>query len=467
LSLARTRIAFLGYAVEVADAHGRVVPLPQRREASEGAARALARGEDAFLAERADVILARATHVSPELLRLTKPGPWLRWAVAGFLVLAALLGFSIDRLGADPRVNILSVPLLGTLAWNAAVYVAELFRACRPGSVGELSGWSVLRRWIRERRPLAADGEAAACAGKFHEAWDLAVRPVEQARGRVVAHLGAAVFAAALAGGMYVDGIAREYRAVWESTFLGPEQVQAWVGTLLGPAAAVSGIPVPDVSGMRRSGGVGEGQLAAPWIHLYAVTLALFVVGPRLVLAGTWGLAASRRIRRVRLRDHARSYVERVVAEARGEGITVRAVAHAHEVAPEVAARIEDRLRDRLGGVPARLEWEEPIPVGGEAAFVEGFAGAPGHLVLVFNFSVTPEEEVHGELVSGLVAKLEGARTEVQVVLDASAFDAGRRGLPDFAARRAKREANWRRILGSEASSNHRGRVSLAVVSAP
>ena len=70
----------------------------------------------------------------------------------------------------------------------------------------------------------------------------------------------------------------------------------AIVTTVLAPASALSGIALPDAasfSALRFTpDNPGAGAPAAPWIHLIALTLALVVVVPRLVLALACGVAS-------------------------------------------------------------------------------------------------------------------------------------------------------------------------------
>ena len=113
---------------------------------------------------------------------------------------------------------------------------------------------------------------------------------------QVVLHLAALAVALGALAGMYVSGIALEYRATWESTWLDARAVQRYLDALLGPAARVLGTPVPDVAPLR--GPAGEGP-AAPWIHLWATTLVLAVVIPRAALALLEAAIAGRLARRL------------------------------------------------------------------------------------------------------------------------------------------------------------------------
>jgi hypothetical protein len=86
---------------------------------------------------------------------------------------------------------------------------------------------------------------------------------------------------------LYARGVLNEYAAGWESTFLDAAQVHALLSFLFAPALAVfplQGFSLADVQALRF---VQEPSPAggARWVHLYAATLLLLVVLPRLVLA--------------------------------------------------------------------------------------------------------------------------------------------------------------------------------------
>ncbi len=196
--------------------------------------------------------------------------------------------------------------MLALLLWNLVVYVLLLFASGRGPSA-----W--MARAIEDARTrVSARGKAAplvAARARFAAEWAVATGSVQQARVAGVMHAAAALLALLVIASMYVFGIAFDYRAGWDSTWLDAEQVQRTLALVFTPATALSGIEVPSIDEMAKlrfaEGSAGES--AARWIHLYAITLGLFVVLPRLVLAAwsAWrvrraetkaGLAAGRAV---------------------------------------------------------------------------------------------------------------------------------------------------------------------------
>ena len=152
----------------------------------------------------------------------------------------------------------------------------------------------VTRIVVRPLRALARKtAEVHAILGRAVEAfvgeWSRLAAPIIAARSRRLLHLGSAAVALGLIAGLYFRGIVFRYEAGWESTFLGPSQVRDVLGVLFGPAARWSGIALPastEAVAALRWDATGGGGDAAPWIHLIAVTLAIYVVIPRLAIAG-------------------------------------------------------------------------------------------------------------------------------------------------------------------------------------
>jgi hypothetical protein len=142
-------------------------------------------------------------------------------------------------------------------------------------------------------------GVAAAVRTRFEElAWPLAWRRL-QMRLRLWLHVAAALLAIGGAVALYARGWSKEYRAVWESTLLSEKGATAFFDTLFKPASTVLRTPVPleQIPGMHRTAGKAVTPAPAlPWIHLYAGTLLVLVIAPRLLLAGmgAWRAAGGR-----------------------------------------------------------------------------------------------------------------------------------------------------------------------------
>lgn len=442
MKLREIRTILLAQAIEETDPEGEILPL-SNREAATGSCK-LDGGEGNFFASRAAALVEWLASRHAEIKAAATPLAGPRVVAVGVILLAAVSGFLSNKLGPEQRINILAFPLLGMLAWNFLVYLLEIVRAfIKTPSIG-LIGW--LHQVFGRRKPVA-DGPMAMGLTLFSTTWAKAAAPTAIARLRAVFHFAAAVFAATAVAGMYVDGLANEFLAIWQSTFLDTGAVQSLVNTILGPAAAVLGDPVPSVENMRwTAGNPVVGQNAAPWIHLYAVTIAIFIVAPRLALSASWLMRSAARVRAISVRDFAPTYFDRLLAEARGESISVRIVSHSHSPSEAVQKNVKDKLAALLGG-PVNADWTNSIAFGEESEFVAGLCDPPTHLVLLLNFSVTPEEEIHGELVRDVRAKLEETDSTLWILLDASGFDEKRRAFPDFADRRKGREQAWRRLI--------------------
>jgi hypothetical protein len=191
------------------------------------------------------------------------------WVWVGAL-LGLIIGVAFDRLGPPEHVNLLAPAVWAVVAWNLGVYIASALQW--RGGVG---GW--LGPWLARR---GGRGDLAASL-----LWARHAAPLSMKRAALVLHTAAAMLALGLVLGLYLRGLVLDYRAGWQSTFLDVHAVQSLLSALLAPASWLTGIAVPDVAPLRVGPGAPAQATAAPWIHLYATTLVLFVVLPRLVLA--------------------------------------------------------------------------------------------------------------------------------------------------------------------------------------
>jgi hypothetical protein len=282
-----------------------------------------------------------------------------------------------------------------------------------------------------------------AVSARFADLWLAAVRPLLITRVRAALHLAAAFLVVGLVAGMYLRGIAFEYRAQWESTFLDADAARSLLAALLGPASRLSGIELPELAGIGAFEGAGQGAgggPAAPWIHLWAITAGLFVLLPRLTLAGI-DAARARRLARALPLDLSEPYWRRLQG-AGGAGQRARVVPYGAALTPRAADRLRLLLHDVLGA-RAEIVQAEPLAYGAEADAL----GAPGDgscLVLVFSLAQTPELEVHARLLGELRAgAAPGGR--LLVVVDGSSY-AERLGESATARERlAERRRAWER----------------------
>ncbi|MDH4105030.1 MAG: hypothetical protein OEV39_02810, partial [Gammaproteobacteria bacterium] len=235
------RSILLVKSVEEHDPDGAVLPLAEREAATRDALRATsaaAPGDRSW-----DVLEARAAQLQD---RLTGRHPVVERALelesaltsAGWLMLPAAfaVGLILSLLDSRVRIEILAFPLLGVVVWNLVVYLLLLLaalRAARNRSAQRQStiwswtlwparwGWQRAARLIKQssfyHRPLSA------ALRNFSAEWWPVAQPLLSQQGQRLFHLGSAALATGLVVGFYLRGIALEYRAGWESTFLGAE----------------------------------------------------------------------------------------------------------------------------------------------------------------------------------------------------------------------------------------------------
>jgi hypothetical protein len=248
------------------------------------------------------------------------------------------------------------------------------------------------------------------------QTWTAASAPLSLARAGVLMHLGAAGLALGMIAGLYLRGLGLDYRAGWASTFLDAATVQQALTVLYGPAqqglALFHPIALPDLAGFEALHLVGgeppaptPANSAAPWIHLQAVTLALFVVGPRLLLAGLGGLRALWWSKRFPLTLAGDPYFDELLRQQRREQARAVLLPYAQDATPAANEALRAWLQPLLGET---MHWQvQPVRAYGsedEAALTASLAGRPTLVLPRFDLSATPETEVHGRWLRALQA---------------------------------------------------------------
>lgn len=377
---------------------------------------------EAFVARRATLAterLAERDKRVPKLLASVEWPAWIGWVIPA-LALAA--GAAADSIGAGQRVNLLAPPLLATLAWNLLVYAAILVRGL----------WALFDRRARGLGPIGrllarlahVTGSVPRRAGKvaadFARDWATAGSTLTWARIGRVLHASAAAFAVGAVAALYVRGIAFEYRAGWESTFLEGTSVHALLNSILGPAAALTGIALPDVAGYAKLRfSAGDGVIAAPWLHLYAMTVGMVVFLPRLLLALGNRWLESRLSSRFPLPID-EPYYRALTRTLREEPVAVRIVPYGAQLSPQATLNLNALLTQCLGArttvsvAPATAFGAEddvdPRQIVGEANLIAA----------LFALTATPEAENHGAFVDRLRAA--APAHQLFVLVDESTF---------------------------------------------
>src|SRR3569832_868708 len=147
---AAARRVLLARAIETTDEDGRLLA-PAERDNVDERARQDALREDAgaspmpaeeFVHLRAQRVLGAVGVHHPGIIQLQEPGAWqagLEWLVP---IAALLAGVAGDASGNPHRVDLISLPLLGIVAWNVVMYAILFAHAVLPGAEGGRS-WPV------------------------------------------------------------------------------------------------------------------------------------------------------------------------------------------------------------------------------------------------------------------------------------------------------------------------------------
>jgi hypothetical protein len=418
-----------------------------RTWASRAAAEMVGEGgpREAFLAARAWLALQRLADRSKVLSRAVGTLRWRPWVSVLFVVAAIIAGIAINQVGATKQINLLAPPLFALLAWNIVVYAVLMFSLIvHYGEAVDLGPMRSLLTRIAGGRARSGRGELAPVIAQLVDDWSRLSAPLYAARAARIFHLAAAAFGAGLVAGLYIRGLALEYRATWESTFLSAETVRAVLASILAPGGAMTGIPMPSLAEVERIR-TPAGENAAHWLHLMAGTVALVVMVPRLVLA-LWAWVLERH----RAKDLPIAldspYFARLLRGFHGGPVLVRVVPYSYTVPPAAVAGVERVIRS-VFGANASLTVEAPVAYGGEDALTKNAKfESSANVIALFNATATPEGEAHGVFLARLRASAGPGGTLVALV-DESTF---RERWGDEPTRLEERRAGWRALCAGQ-----------------
>lgn len=419
---------------------------------------------EVFVTRRAIHALQRLTPREPVVARwmsrrLWRPH-WIVWAaLLGFVV-----GIAADSIGSSQRINLLAPPLWAVAVWNVLVYIGLLVHALlgltkREPPPGRIVRWTGRLMRIGRGLPGLAATRAAArnpdsgsgqALADFATLWLRRSAPLSTARAATLLHAAAAALAIGLIAGLYLRGLALDYRAGWQSTFLDAGAAHAVLHTLLAPASFVSGIAIPDVAAfaaMRLAHGdqvgsdVGNtaiGAPAAPWIHLLALTLVLVVVLPRVALAAWSGLRARW------LEAHfgvpiGEPYFQQLLRQQTGDVARVVVLPYASTPTAQAALGLQALLSPTLGN-GLQLRVLPTVPFGAEDEIDALPAPDTTLVIALFDLAATPEAENHARFARRLAARAPAGAATIALI-DETAF-AQRFGAAS--ARVQQRREAWR-----------------------
>ena len=431
------RLVVLTGAIESADGKFEIFSEEDRRFAS-SSAKQLAQWTasqhgapatpDDFLHQRADQLVKRMSERFPKLHPFLYPPSSLALLWIGLPVAALLTGMFLDQITDPHRVDLLSAPLLLIIAWNLTVYGALLVwpwlpagkLGHRPAGLGRFVDLVSLKstRVPRKLPPVLVGALTA-----FTTQWMQLSRRLSLARAGRTLHLASALFALGAVGSLYARGYVAKYSAGWESTFLDAGQVHAALSVLFTPAMSVfqlQGFSVADVEALRY----GQPPLVesgARWVHLYAATLLLLVVLPRLLLAGMAGLQTKKWAKNFPL-DLNQPYYRRLLAALGSAPGMLRVLPYSFAV-DEARAKGLVQVASQLMGDQARVVIRPSVAYGREPGDALRDIN-PNDLevsltAVLFNLSATPEHENHGALLDALARE---STRGIAVLVDESSY---------------------------------------------
>ena len=290
-----------------------------------------------FLA-RARYLLDAVPHTYSSIVRMAQlPQGWN----IPICILSFLLGLGTNYLGSFEKIPLFLNPIMALVAWNLLLYMVLIVLSLRSGfkkttrqfdgdhpqdhgrpsgtaarthSVSPAAAADSPAPWIARvlfpsiwisihnftLRFHATRKQATSfvnVARRFWSYWVEAAQPLVAARWKRLLHCGALCLTAGAVAGMYIRGVFLRYEVIWTSTFITDEEtVSRLVELAFSPAILLSRI-----AGRNLGGDVDivqlmspEGAPAAPWIHLFVLTALLFIIVPRLVLAGVQGFHVRR-----------------------------------------------------------------------------------------------------------------------------------------------------------------------------
>lgn len=399
--------------------------------------------EEAFFASRAAEIGRELEAPRPGLKAATSVSNALRVGGIALVIVCLVVGYLTKALGPSGVVSILAFPLLGVMLWNLLAYVLMAVSRLLGKGPGPLIGALVNRLGNKKRQAsverAAGEGPSAGL-GKFTARWTKAAGPVFAARTASWLHLGAAALGIGAVFAMYSQGMLNDYQATWESTFLSADSVRGILSVALAPSTWVPGLALPDIGGIEAIRSPGS-EGAAAWIHRYALSAALVVIVPRLLLALLAFVRGKRAAGMIAVRPVAPRYFKHLLDERRGVKSVARILPHRLSLeAPE-----RDRLRASLhrhwgGGV--WVEFLDGVAFGDEDDFAlrASELADSQYIVTAAALSSTPEEESQGALLTAL-KRHAPADAEVVLWLEDGGF-AERFG----AERAAERRAEWNKL---------------------
>lgn len=400
---------------------------------------------DQFVARRAECFLSKiGKHSANSTINLKVPR-WPIFVARLLVVVAMVIGFIIDHLASDQRVNIVEFPLVGLILWNLLIFLGIFVRWLaalvpsghkRGGVLTEMPG-----KWHLWEGMTAPNGSANQRIYRFREEWISLSARLNQVRLELFFHMAAMSFTFGTLGSLYVRGFFKEYRAGWESTFFSADSIHAIASFVLTPGAIILNMQIPDVQHIATLRfPESSGEIARDWIHLYAASILVWIIIPRALLAIANGYSRWRLQRSFPL-PITGTYFNTLRAIRRDGKAVALAIPFRYELTQQINSNLS-KLLQHIYGLTVDVSIQHPVLMGDDTSDWKAALGSDEHIAVfvIFNLTATAEPDTHGRLMKQVQKDVSG-RTSIIPIVDTSCY-------ADRDIERFRQRCNqWRSVL--------------------
>ncbi|KPK02559.1 MAG: hypothetical protein AMK71_01805 [Nitrospira bacterium SG8_35_4] len=273
------------------------------------------------------LISRRAHYLSGKLPDTIKNIPASLYLARKWIVLSCIavfvIGVLFNYLGTGDKIHILYNPVVLLIVWNLFIFILFFVRYffmrkggsaySSPGKAREkrksfepyreqedfpeqaytsfTSRWLLRKLWfslhkqfVIKKQDVKRISSSLKVTYRFMELWWDMNHNVYIARFIRFIHLLAICLVLGALTGIYIRGLFFEYNVVWKSTFIhDPEKIALILNIIFGlPSQVLNGVFIDETGISLLS--APSGLPAASWIHLFAVSAAMFVIPERLFL---------------------------------------------------------------------------------------------------------------------------------------------------------------------------------------
>lgn len=349
----------------------------------------------------------------------------------------------------DDKINLLSPPLLGVIAWNIIVYcwiAASFFLNKGKMPFGPIrKGLSKLLLFIQSK-----GGRGQKDLLSFYEIWGQQESKLLKLRVSEILHFSAMLFGLGLIASIGIHGWGTAYTVGWESTWLSdkPSAVLTFINLFYGliplNSELFNELTPQAVSAMQF--GHGAGDNAAPWLLQLFYNISLVVVLPRFVLGSIAALRANRLQNKFPL-DQENVYYSNILRQWKGKTMFIHIIPFSYPLNEALKSGVQT-LVGEIHPETSRCVFSEAAHE--DSALPEFASGEQTEVIALFAMTATPEVEVQGNFIKELKAKAQKSDALVRVLVDSSGFEARFAKTPQ---RIAERKKNWTDFLSNYAVS--------------